>query len=129
MVSAGDYRPGAEWVGPRVAELRARWGAPVVTNTAGKGLAVGAVTPAENEQAVAHNGLADLLAGDMVRHGNQPELDMAVRGARWRPSGNTRALDQKGGTDIMPLVAVALAAHGLRAKGPSNYEERGLVTL
>ncbi len=129
MVSAGDYRPGAEWVGPRVAELRSRWGAPVVTNTAGKGLAAGAVTPPEGEQNIAANALADLLKADGLRHGNQGELNTAVRGSRWRTVGNTRALDQKGSTDIMPLVAVALAAHGLRSRGISNYESRGLVTL
>jgi len=40
-------------------------------------------------------------------------MNTAVRAARWKPSGNTRVLDQKGNTDISPLIAAALAVHGV----------------
>jgi hypothetical protein len=47
------------------------------------------------------------------RHGNEAALNMAVRGARWHATGNTRALDAKGPIDISPLRAASLAVHGL----------------
>jgi hypothetical protein len=85
--------------------------------------------PGEAAQAQAHNGLADAVQAGTVRHGNQAELNVAVRASRWKPLGNTRVLDRKGATDISPLVAAALAVHGLATTGPSTYEDRELLWL
>lgn len=125
-----DYRPGAAWVKDRVAELRQRWAGRVLTNTAAKGLIDDADEPGEAEQAQADNALADAVEAGTVRHGNEPALNTAVRASRWKPSGNTRVLDEKGPTDISPLVAAALAVHGLKqSTGPSVYEDGDLFVV
>lgn len=54
-----------------------------------------------------------------LRHLNQPELNESVRGAAWRPLGNTRAWSRtEATTDPCPLIAVTLALHGLLTYGP-----------
>lgn len=108
-----DYRPGAAWTATRLAELRARWGGRVLADTASRGLVGDADELSLAQQAQAHNALADAVEADSVRHGNERALNVAVRAARWRPLGDTRVLDRKGGADISPLIAVALALHGL----------------
>jgi hypothetical protein len=47
-------------------------------------------------------------------------MNTAVRAARWKPSGNTRVLDQKGSTDISPLTAAAGAVHGVTTAPTSS---------
>lgn len=115
-----DYKPTTAWVADRVRALRERWGSAVVCDTASRGLVEDAIEPPEGEQAEAHNELARKVLADELRHGNQPGLNTAVRGARWKPSGNTQVLDRKGALDISPLVAVALAAHRLEDGAPPN---------
>ena len=65
------------------------------------------------DQAEAHNRFSDALIADQVRHDALPALGVAVRNAAWKPSGDTRVLDRRGAADVSPLIAVALAAHGL----------------
>jgi hypothetical protein len=113
QVMLADYRPGASWVDARVAELRQRWGGSVLADTASRGLVVDAEEPSQAAQAQAHNALADAVEAGTLRHGNEPALNTAVHAARWRALGDTRVLDRKGSADISPLIAVALAAHGL----------------
>jgi hypothetical protein len=116
QVMLADYRPGAAWVPGRVAELRKQWGGTVLAemaDTASRGLIAEAEELSQAQQAQAHNALADAVEAGSVRHGNEPALNTAVRAARWRPSGDSRVLDRKGSADISPLVAVALALHGL----------------
>ena len=114
QVMLADYRPDATWVAGRVAELRATWGGRVIAaNKAAQGLVSNADEPSESEQAKAHNALSDAVLAGAVHHGNEPAMNTAVRAARWKPSGNTRVLDQKGNTDISPLIAAALAVHGV----------------
>jgi len=114
QVMLADYRPDATWVASRVAELRATWGGRIIAaNKAAQGLVAGADEPSESEQAKAHNALSDAVLAGAVHHGNEPAMNTAVRAARWKPSGNTRVLDQKGNTDISPLIAAALAVHGV----------------
>jgi hypothetical protein len=92
----------------RVAELRVPLGRRVIAaNKAAQGLVADATELSESEQAKAHNALSDAVLAGAVRHGNEPALNTAVRAARWKPSGNTRVLDQKGATDISPLTAAA----------------------
>ncbi|MGZ4516701.1 MAG: hypothetical protein ACXVXN_02100 [Mycobacteriaceae bacterium] len=65
------------------------------------------------DQALAHNGFARALLDDGIRHDDLPALNVAVRASRWRPLGDTRVFDRKGETEISPLLAAALAAHGV----------------
>ena len=115
QVSVADYRQDATWVADRVAELRARWGGRVLSDVASGGLVADSEKVSHAEQAIAENALSDRVLAGAVRHYGdaERELGVAVRGARWKASGETRVLDRKGSTDITPLRAVALAAHGL----------------
>lgn len=108
-VMLADYRPSTDWVAARVAELRGTWGGTVVASTTARGLVPGAVEPPQGEQALAHTGLDDAVTAGTVRHGNEPALNTAVRGARWKAYGDTRQFDRKGSLDISPLDAAALA--------------------
>jgi phage terminase large subunit-like protein len=129
QVMLADYRPGTAWVLARATELRERWGGPLMVDMAARGLVSDAVELSTSAQAQAHNALATALEGGDLRHGNESALNYAVRAARWKPQGDSRVLDRKGGADISPLVAAALAMHGLKDDGPSVYEDRELVTL
>jgi phage terminase large subunit-like protein len=113
LLIGDDYRRGTAWVGDRVNQLRSRYGGRVVVDTPSRGLVADAIEPGTGEQAKAHNALADAVEAGTVRHGNEPALNTSVRAARWKTSGDTRVLDRKGSTDISPLVAAALAMHGL----------------
>jgi hypothetical protein len=127
---AADYRPGTAWLRRRVGELRRRWGADVLVDHAAKGFVDDATNTTEEQRAQADNALADALAGDELRHGNQPELNTAAKGASWRQRAHTRVLDAKGSTDISPLRAAALVVWQLRRSDVvSRYEDRGFVTL
>ncbi len=104
------YRPGAAWVTGRIAELRGRWQSDAtVVDVAARGLVPDAEEPGEDQQAQAHNALADAIAAGTVCHGNEGALNTAVRAAVWKPRGNTQVLDRKGEVDISPLAAAALA--------------------
>jgi hypothetical protein len=110
-----DYREGTAWVAPRIADLR-QWNGTVIVDTASQALIADARRPSEREQAQAQNALATAVEGGSVRHGNQNELNFAVRNSAWVPSGDSRRLDRKGSTDISPLAAAALAVHGVATK-------------
>lgn len=120
LLLGDDYREGTSWVASRAAELRSRWGGDFLVDTASRGLVDGAVEPSEPEQARAHNALSDAVAAGTLRHGNEKALNVSVRAARWKPLNNTRVLDRKGKADISPLVAAALAMHGLQGNTPPN---------
>ena len=114
LLLGDDYRRDATWVAARAAELRSRYGARIVAaNKAARGLVPDAAELSEPEQAKAHNLMSDAVLAGTVRHGNEPALNTAVRAARWKSSGDTRVLDQKGTTDISPLTAAAGAMHAL----------------
>lgn len=106
-----DFRRGATWVPDRVTELREKWGGTVLVDTAARGLIPGAEEVSLSHQAVAHNALADAIEAGKIRHGNNTSLNIAVKAAVWRQSGDTRVLDRRSGTDISPVVAAALAYH------------------
>lgn len=111
------YRPGTAWVPDRVADLRRRWHGRVLVDTNARGLLPDDVAeePGEAEQAEAHNALADGLEASTVRHGNQPALNTAIRGGRWKNRGTTRALDRDGDIDVSPAAAAAMALHAVPA--------------
>jgi hypothetical protein len=114
LLLGDDYRRDATWVAARAAELRSRYGGRIIAaNKAAQGLVTDAENLSEADQAKAHNALSDAVLAGTVRHGNESALNTAVRMARWKSSGNTRVLDQKGATDISPLAAAAGAMHAL----------------
>ena len=120
QVMLADYRPGTSWIADRVAELRARWRGTVTVDIASRGLVAGAEEPPQAEQAIAHNALSDAVTSSTVRHGNEAALNVASRSAQWKPLGDTRVLDRKNTTDISPLIAAALALHGLTSRSASQ---------
>jgi hypothetical protein len=121
QVELVDYHAGAAWVWERADQLRGRWGARLLVTNAARGLLADAEEPSQAEQAQAHNALADAIEAGTVRHGNQPALNVAVSGSRWRPYGDTRVLDRKGGTDISPIDAAALALWQARAGRDADF--------
>lgn len=123
QVMLSDYHAGTDWITARAKELRNQWGGRFTASTAAKGIVTNAIEPSAAEQALADTGLDDLVLAGRIRHGNQPALNVAVQGAQWVPFGDTRRIDRKGATDIQPLVAAALAVHGLvgSAKRPGRF--------
>lgn len=120
-VMLADYRPDATWVPARIAELRRQWGGRVLVDVASRGLVEEAEKATVADQAEAHNALYDAVLAGGVRHGNEKALNTAVRGARWRSSGDTRVLDRKGSLDISPVAAAALAVWPLLGQSSESW--------
>lgn len=121
QVTLVDYKGGASWVTARASELRESWNGTFVCDTASRGLVPGAVEPSEADQAQAHNALADAVSAGTVQHYGETPLMVSVSASRWRPRGESRVLDRKGNADISPLVAAALALHGLCARPEADF--------
>lgn len=116
-----DHRPGVDWVVARCGELLERWGGTVLveqTGTAGFLLPrLNGTEPVSRRfYADACSSLDAAVSSRSVRHGNQRELNDAVAAARWSSSGEAgqRVLSRKD-PRVSPLVAAALALHGLQA--------------
>ena len=122
-----DYAPGVSWAAPRLAELAAGHGAPVVAAT-GAGpvltvvddaarLGVDVVTLTDRDYTAACAGLLDRVTDRTMWHRGEPALDAAVAGAGRRTVGDGWAWSRRTSTaDVCPLVAgsVALWADGRR---------------
>jgi len=121
------YRRGTAWVPDRITELRARWnGGRVLVDTNARGILPEDLVeePGEGDQAEAHNALANAIEAGSIRHGNEPAMNTAIRAARWKNRGTTRALDRDGDVDVSPAAAAAMALHALASTpGPSAYED------
>jgi hypothetical protein len=120
-VMLADYRSGTAWVQARCEKLRGDWGGTFTASTTARGLVPGADEPQQGEQARAHTHLDDLVQAARLRHDDQPALNTAVSGARWKPYGDTRMFDRKGDLDISPLDAAALAVAGLNAQPTADF--------
>lgn len=72
--------------------------------------------------AQASGALVDLVNNEGIEHLAQPELDAAVAAGRLRNTGDAQLWDRRDLTDISPLVAVTLAAHGFTAHEPAEYD-------
>ena len=120
---AADYRGGTGWLPDRVKTLRERWHGDVYGNREARALVPDAKKVGTAEAQMA---FAAAVESGQVRHGNTPELLLAVQGCRWKRSGETRVLEGKSGIDITPLTAAALALHGLSAN--SVHEPFLIVT-
>lgn len=127
-VKVVDFRPGTGWVTDRMVELRDRWEPKkVLLDPAGPGGAlladlltagVEAAFVSGREMAQACGALLNDLTEDRIRHCDQEALNDAVGQATTRRAADAWAWDRKDTTaDISPLVAVTLAAHGVRLYG------------
>lgn len=127
-----DHRPGTEWAIERLIQLRDRH-KPVaiavdVAGPAGSflielqkaGIDVpedpdhprpgDLAVPSGREVAAACGALVDAVRQEQLRHIDQPELSLAVEGAKTRPLGDAWAWARRtASVDISPLVAVTLA--------------------
>jgi hypothetical protein len=112
QVMLAEYKPTTTWVKARVAELRSRWGGRVLTDTESQDLIDDAEKVSERR---AEASLDDAITAGLVRHGNEPALNTAIKGARWRQTGDGRVLDRKGSLEISPVVAASLVVHELVA--------------
>jgi hypothetical protein len=110
QVMLADYRPTTSWVKERAVALGARWGGKVLADPESRDLLDDADTV---PLARAEASLDDAITAGTVHHANESALNTAVRGAKWRKSGDGRVLDRKGSLDISPAVAAALAVHGV----------------
>jgi len=111
QVMLADYRKTTAWVKERADELGARWGGRVLTDPESRDLLGEDVETVPLARAEAS--LDDAITAGTVHHGNENALNTAVRGAKWRKSGDGRVLDRKGSLEISPAVAAALAVHGV----------------
>ncbi len=106
-----DYGRTTAWVEERAKELRNRWSGRLYPDTASAELIGDSEKPPPRAQVDAR--LDDLITAGRIHHGNQEAMNIAVRAAKWRESGEMRVLDRKGDTDITPVKAAALAVWGI----------------
>jgi len=107
----------------RLQEVEGRWKGPVMLggpSAALEGDVRNATIVSNPEFAAAFGRLNDLIADDMLRHGNQPELNRAVDLARLQTYGQAgeRTLRLRDATEVGPLAAVVRAIHGLQTAPP-----------
>lgn len=116
------------WVVDRCADVTGRWGGRVVLGGAAESLLPDLTArrvPTQlltGREFVKACGLVDdAVTGQTVRHFNQPDLNEAVRVARWRTVGTAgeRAWQLKDTPAVGPLVAVTRVVFGLTARRPS----------
>lgn len=132
-----DHRLGVDWMLPRIVELNNEWSpaawvidaagpaGALITDLAEAGIEPYLVNSRELAQACG-NFLMTVTAsgGDGLRHLGQTGLAQAIRAAQKRDIGDgawafgRRKTDQ----DISPLVAAALALHGLAIFAPEEYD-------
>lgn len=134
QIMLADYRPGTSWLRERLADLAREWGGTVLLDPSAKGMADGDPVTAT---AAAHNNFAAAVEGGRVRWASTEvlgadrgkALSVAVDAATWKPSGDSRVFDRvKGSTDISPLIAAALALHGL-TDGPATTTKAWVMAL
>lgn len=126
-VEVADYRRGTSWVVPWLVERVAKHDpcAVVVDATGHEGLIIPdleaarvAVTkPLARDVAAAFGGFYEaVMDSRSLRHRGQPDLDAALAGAVTRDVGDAGKAwgRRRSSADISPLVAVTLAAWGLR---------------
>lgn len=128
-VMLADYLPGTAWLAGRIDDLERSWAGKCLRHPSAKGHA-GDDVVSGNTVAAADNAFVNAVTNRGLRWnptdslGDQNgALTFAVKAARWKPSGDSRVLDRKGAADISPLVAAALALHGL-TETPKNRPGR-----
>ena len=109
----------------RLVELAKLWGGKVVLGgpaTALQRSVPDAEVMSSFDFGAACGAFNDLLSSGQVHHGNQDELNTAVRSARWRSVGTAgeRAFQLKNAPNIGPLAAVVRAAWGAQQPASAN---------
>lgn len=111
-----EYRPSTDWVSERLATLRSEWHGPVLgVNT--KGLIDGVTDETTRTQQAAHAGFEDALTAGTLRHDDEAATRRSITASRWT---GARMFDETTDVDITPLVAAALALHGLQTRPTSG---------
>lgn len=118
-----DYRPEAGWIVDRIADLVAQWRPRAVVVDPHS--AAGALLPDLDARGIpvqlmsgravaqASGSLYDAVLDAHVRHLDQPQLTVAVAGARRRQLGDSWAFGRRSSSvDICPLVAATFARWG-----------------
>ena len=126
-VESIDHRPGTAWVADRIAELVERWqphavvidqGGPagsLIPDIERKGIAV--TTPKVRDISAACGQFFDAVADQTLVHTDQAPMTAALAGAERRPLGDSWAWARRNvSVDISPLMAVTLAAWGLKTR-------------
>lgn len=135
-VESIDHRPGTAWVAERLSELVERWqphavvidqGGPagsLIPDIERQGITV--TTPKVRDIAAACGQFFDAVAEQQLVHNDQAPLTAALAGAERRPLGDSWAWARRNvSVDISPLMAVTLAAWGLKTR----EEEEGAPNL
>lgn len=132
-----DTRPGTTWAVERLAELSKRRNAPVVLDGASRaaslipGLVAAGVQPivySTRQVVTACSEFMDRVDEDGLRHLAQPELNLAVDGARRRKVGDAWAWHRRDASvDVSPLVAATFAVHGLNEEPPRRKTGRAMA--
>lgn len=133
-VEVVDHRPGTGWVVERAVDLQERWGPScwVVDEGGPAGSLIPALveagievrSPKSREVAQATGWLIDAVADGSLVHLDQAPLAAALAGAQLRTLGDASAWARRGvSVDICPLVAVTLAAWGLRTNEDEEEPE------
>lgn len=138
-VEVVDRRSGTTWLGARLQELTKRqvtagilYAKRSPAAAAAAGITGVQLTPVEAEEFVnACGGLADLVDARAVHHLGTPELDLAVRAAVTRATGDAWAWSRtRSKVDITPLVSGTLALWGCCHGDPASvYERKDLLVL
>jgi phage terminase large subunit-like protein len=122
VVELVEQRPGTEWLGPALADLRRKW-APlaIVANEYGPARSIVGELQALGEAIEAYNTSAylaacqmfyDLVSEGRLAHRGQGELDAAARAVGRRAVADSWAFGRAvSSADISALVAAATAAH------------------
>lgn len=128
-----DYRPDAQWVGRRIAELAGRHvsaaviirpGSPagaLIQDLEDRGVRV--IKASAQEYAQACGMVYDAVVAGQIRHLSQPELNMSVRHAQRKPAGDAWRWDPRGSIDITPWIAFTMALWGHKVHGANDITE------
>lgn len=122
-----ENRKGTGWVIKRLKELQEKWNP--VAIVVDQGSPAGSLIPelqaarirvtqvGTSQVVQACGSFYNDVKNDRLLHANQPALNAAVQAATKRPVRDAFAWNRKNpNADITPLVAVTLAAHGLKSK-------------
>ncbi|MCX5584273.1 terminase [Streptomyces erythrochromogenes] len=132
-VEVVDHRPGMGWIVDRAVDLQERWGpcawvvdgggpaGALIPDLERAGLKV--TVPKVRDIAQACGQFYDAVTEQTLVHLDQAPLAAALAGARKRDLGEAWAWARRGvSVDISPLVAVTLAAWGLRTRVDEEEE-------
>jgi hypothetical protein len=140
QVEVVENRPGSAWVAARAVEIFREhdYVQVILDPSSSAGLVLTELLAAHlpvrltsfRDYTQACGGFLGLVEAERLRHGGQPELDMAVGSAAQRTYADMWVWNRRNSAvDSSPLIAATLAAWGLGQDDASVYEGRDLLTL